>query len=556
MNARRRERVSVTPCLRDGRPFRIAAVVFDFDGTLTKPGGIDFAAVHEAVGCPQGTGLLEFLDGISDPEVRSRKEAILMDAEMEAAERCEVNEGAARLIAFLRERGVPMGIITRNRLEAIERALLAVVGIRADDFGCIVTRDVPLKPKPSPQGVRHMADELAVDVRELLLVGDHAFDIEAGARAGALTMFLGNTADAVSVDDTVDSDFVVDTLAEAERIIRYGLPLPLGKVPPQLLREYLSGIVSEDPDILVGPAVGEDAAALDVTGAEVLVMASDPVTLASDSMARYLVLANANDVAASGATPRWLLSTLLFPRGTSASEVFVLMRDIQAVCVGCGLTLCGGHTEISYGVSRPVAVGTVAGTALSSELIDKRRMREGDVILLTKGVAVEGTGLIGREYGRLLTKAGIPAAEISECVGYLEKIGILEEARIARGFGGVSALHDVTEGGLASAVSELGVAGGRRLRLHLDKIPVYPQTERVCEALGLRPLGLLGSGSLLITCSAADAVPLGDALEAAGIDVSAVGEVLGKGEGIEALRFGVPEEWPSFDRDEVTRLVD
>jgi len=540
------------PYLRDGRPFRICAVVFDFDGTLTRPGAIDFAAIHRAVGCPRGMGLLEFLEAIDDPEKRLRKEAILVAAETEAAERCEANDGAKELVALIRENSVPMAILTRNRREAVERALLNLEGIDADDFACIVTRDLPMNPKPSPDGVRHAACELGVEVSNLLVIGDHAFDIEAGVRAGARTMFLQTDPRVAPAAD--DSDFAVRTLWEACEVIRYGLPLPAGKLSPDLLERSLDGIAHEDKAVLIGAAVGEDAAAIDLAGAEVLVLASDPITLAADSMARYLVLANANDVAAGGATPRWLLSTLLFPAGSSASEVFALVRDIQEICSTCGIALCGGHTEITDAVSRPVAVGTMAGAALASEVIDKRQMREGDRILMTKGVAVEGTGLIAREFGARLIKAGIPAAEVAESAGFLERIGILEEARIARSFPGVTALHDVTEGGLATAVRELGAAGGRRLRLHMERIPVYRQTERVCEALGLDPLGLLGSGSLLITCSPAHAGPLVDAIRAAGVGVADIGEVLGPGEGVEGQRDGVVVEWPCFERDEASRL--
>lgn len=536
------------------KSLRIAAVVFDFDGTLTQPGAIDFAAIHKAVGCPKGMGLLEFLAAIDDPEKRLRKEAVLMDAEMQAAARCRPNEGAKELVALLREASIPMAIITRNRREAVERALLSLEGIREDDFACVVTRDLPLSPKPSPEGVTHVARELGVDVKELLLIGDHAFDIEAGSRAGALTMFLRNHPTRGDKTAAAESDFVVSSLVQALEVVRYGLPLSAGKLPAALLEEGLAGIVREDPSVLVGAAVGEDAAAVDVTGAEVVVLASDPVTLASGAMARYLVLVNANDVAAGGASPRWLLSTLLFPRGTSASEVLAFMRDLQSACSACGLSLVGGHTEITDAVSRPVAVGTVAGVAQVSRLLDKRGMREGDLLLLTKGVAVEGTGLIAREFGSRLAKAGIPAAEVAECATFLERIAILEEAAIAREFSGVSALHDVTEGGLATAVRELGAAGGRRLRVHMERIPVYPQTRRVCDALGLAPLGLIGSGSLLIACSPADTEELSKSILAAGIEVAEIGEVLELGDGVEALSYGVQVEWPTFERDEVARL--
>ena len=120
---------AVSPYLRDGRPFRVCAVVFDFDGTLTRPGEIDFAAIHEAVGCPREMGLLEFLDAIADPEERQRKEEMLEAAETEAAGRCRANAGAADLVGLLREHGIPMAIITRNRRQAVDIAFARLEGI-------------------------------------------------------------------------------------------------------------------------------------------------------------------------------------------------------------------------------------------------------------------------------------------------------------------------------------------------------------------------------------------------------------------------------------------
>ncbi len=350
-----------------------------------------------------------------------------------------------------------------------------------------MTRDLPLSPKPFPDGVLYAAERLGVEVAELLVVGDYAFDIQAGKRAGALAMYLYN--DPAEPFHGEGADFVVHSLAEALAVIRRGLPLPAGKLPADLLEQALSGLALTDPSVLVGAAIGEDAAALDIQGEEVLVLASDPVTLAADSLSRYAVLVNANDVATSGATPRWLIATLLFPPGSTASEIVALTADIQAVCAENGISLVGGHTEITDAVSRPLVVGTMAGTARRGRLIDKRGMRQGDRILLTKAVAVEGTGLIAREYEGRLLQAGMTSAEVADCAAFLDSIGILEEARIARSFAGVTAMHDVTEGGLATAVRELGAAGGRRLRLHLDRISIYPQTARICAHPGHRPPG-------------------------------------------------------------------
>ncbi len=335
--------------------------------------------------------------------------------EIEAAERTLENKGATELVESLHRSGVPLGIITRNTRESVERSLARLPGIDPAWFDVVVTRDLPLSPKPFPDGVHYAAEKLGVDVAELLVVGDYAFDIEAGRRAGALTMYLYN--DPRGTFHGEGADFVVRSLEEALAVIRQGIPLPPGKLPADLLERSLAGLSGTaiaDPSVLVGAAIGEDAAAVDVGDAEVLVLASDPVTLAADSLSLYAVIVNANDVATSGATPRWLVTTLLFPPGSTASEIMALTAEIQEVCGRLGVSLCGGHTEITDAVSRPLVVGTMAGTARRTELLDKRRMREGDRVLLTKAVAVEGTGLIAREFGERLLAAGMTQAEVEE----------------------------------------------------------------------------------------------------------------------------------------------
>ena len=205
----------------DPRPFPIAAVLFDFDGTLTLPDTLDFAAVRRAVGCPRGMGLLEHLAGVSDPKERRDKEAILEAWETEAAGRTQENAGATELVRTLHELGLPLGIITRNTRESIDRSLAQLPGIDPGWFGVIVTRDLPLNPKPLPDGVHYAADQLGVDVAELLVVGDYLFDIEAGKAAGALAMYLHN--DPSGPFHGEGADFVVQSLAEALDVIRRGL---------------------------------------------------------------------------------------------------------------------------------------------------------------------------------------------------------------------------------------------------------------------------------------------------------------------------------------------
>jgi len=173
---------------------------------------------------------------------------------------------------------------------------------------------------------------------------------------------------------------------------------------------------------------------------------------------------------------------------------------------------------------------------------------------LTKGVAVEGTSIIAGEFAERLRELGMADSEIEESKHFRHEISILEEARIAGGIDGVSTMHDVTEGGLATALEELGIAGRHRLRVDLDRIPVYPQTRKVCELLGLDPLGLIGSGSLIITCCEDAVEELLGRLEKAGVKAACIGEVMESGRGIAAIKGDRETDWPRFSADEITRL--
>ncbi len=335
-------------------------------------------------------------------------------------------------------------------------------------------------------------------------------------------------------------------------------PLPAGKLPNQLLDRFLKTLDCTDPSVLVGPRVGEDVAAVSLSGEDTLVLKSDPITFATDAVGYYAMVVNANDLATCGAKPRWMLATLLFPPGTSPGRVRQVMVELHQAASQFGVSLCGGHTEITDAVTRPVVVGQLAGTVSRSRLIDKRQMRAGDRVLITKGVAVEGTALIAREFAPRLLELGLRRKEVEQCRGFLTDpgISILREAEIAAGCKEVRALHDVTEGGVATAVGELGAAGGRRLRVYPGRIPIFGPTARICKLLDLNPLGLIGSGSLLIACGPEACGDICDALRDAGIPVAAIGEVLEEGSGVEALERedGRPAAWPAFETDEIARL--
>jgi hydrogenase expression/formation protein HypE len=534
------------------KPYRISAVLFDFDGTLTKPDALDFSVIKKTIGCPEEIPALEFIESISNPQKKAEAFKELNLFESRAADDSEPNPGAEKLIQTIHSMNLPMGIITRNNIDSVKKALNNFSGIDLDDFDIVITRDYPVKPKPSPEGILLAARKLKIEPRHILMVGDFVFDIDAGRSAGTLTALLDVNP---RVDkNSIKCDIIISCLTDLEPVLQMGSPLPQGKLPNEMLEQILKDFSFEDPALLITAGVGEDIAAADIQREEVLVLKSDPITFATDAIGHYAVLVNANDITTCGADPRWLLTTLLFPCGITGSEIQHIMHGLNHIASRYGITLCGGHTEITDAVTRPVVVGSLAGTVLKSCLIDKKSMKTGDLLLITKSVAVEGTAIIAREMEIKLLSMGFSDSDVHTCKQFLDYISIMEEARIARDIGGVTAMHDVTEGGLATAVTELSIAGKHRIRIDMDRIPVFQKTQRICDLFDISPLGLIGSGSLLICCNPDTKDEILTGIRKAGIDATCIGEVLENGEGVVAMDGPNPVEWPTFKVDELARL--
>lgn len=543
------------------RPFRLEAVLFDFDGTLTAPGELDFDAIQRAVGCPPDRFVLEWAQSLEDEAERERALSALERFEFDAAVRSRPNEGAETLVRALREDGLALGVLTRNGSAAVVRALDNFGAIGVGDFAAIVTRDDPAAPKPAPDGVLLACERMGVSPERTLLIGDHALDTEAGRGGGAVTALLTNRRGPYPPDATDSGyrdarpDFTIDRLDEALGIARLGLAVPEGKLPERLLSRHLATLPADDPALLVAAGVGQDVAALDVSTEEILVVHGDPITLSGQELGRAAVQVNANDVATAGATPRWFLATVLLPPGTSAAEALCLLGDIADAARELGVTPVGGHTEVTSVVSRPVVSGTMLGVVDRAGLRDKRDARPGDRVVLTKAVAVEGTALLAAELTDDLLVAGLDEDELAHCRGLLKLISVAPEARVATSLDGVVAMHDVTEGGLATALEELSVACGHGLLVEPARVPVYPETQRVCAALGLDPLGLIGSGSLLVVCRPATVEVLLAALAEEGIAATEIGRLAAGEFGVRALDGDRPVTWPQFAVDEAARAL-
>ena len=209
-------------------PFCVKAVLFDFDGTLTKPGSIDFNLIKRAIGCPAESFILEYIETLGNHVQKKKAISALEEFENKAADSSEPNKGAEELLLYLRSNGLSTGIISRNSLESIKRSFHNFKEIKFSDFDVIITRDNSVKPKPYADGVILAAKKLKVDVKELVVVGDFLFDIQAGKDAGSITVFLNNRLEHNFSDP--ESDYTISQLDELKDVIRPGLPFPSGKL--------------------------------------------------------------------------------------------------------------------------------------------------------------------------------------------------------------------------------------------------------------------------------------------------------------------------------------
>jgi hydrogenase expression/formation protein HypE len=330
--------------------------------------------------------------------------------------------------------------------------------------------------------------------------------------------------------------------------------LPIGKLPGQLLARLIATYATSDPTVVVGPGLGGDAAAIDV-GTTTLVVKSDPITFASESPARYLVDVNANDLACLGATPRWMMVTALLPEGTTEELVESHFRELRDACRLRSISLVGGHTEVTFGIARPILVGVLIGEVEGRRLVRPGGARAGDQLLLTGALAIEGTALVARELGDRLQEALDPVI-VERAANFLSDPGIsvAAEAIALLDAGGITALHDPTEGGLATGVRELALAAGCGATIDRDAVPIMPETAAIADTFGLDPLGMLASGSLLAAADPDAVDRLVSMSGTLGIRLTPIGEVT------EGRRFllranGVEQELPVFGSDETTRVL-
>lgn len=287
------------------------------------------------------------------------------------------------------------------------------------------------------------------------------------------------------------------------------------------------------PQVLVGPKMGVDAAIVQV-GDMYMAIAEDPIfpgpTMSPEDFGWITVHIGASDVAVMGIVPRFMTYSLLLPPGTSEDYITRLVRSISETARELGISIVGGHTGF-YGAVTVPTIGGITVWGLGESYITPAQAKVGDAVIITKGAAIEAGALLGSELGDSLRAAGVAGGLVEQAACRIKEMTVVEDARLAMMCGGVHAMHDATEGGLARGVWEIAEASGVGLRIERPQVMVPADIEAVCRHLGLNPYEIISEGTLVLTVQQEAVDKILKTYEKAGIPAAVIGKVVPQEEG-------------------------
>jgi len=332
--------------------------------------------------------------------------------------------------------------------------------------------------------------------------------------------------------------------------------LKTGKIKTEILARLLNLYRGKtDPSVVLGPSIGEDSAIISLSG-KFLVAKTDPITFVTEDIGWYVVNVNANDILTRGATPRWFMVTILLPeKKTTEDMVEKIFSQISSACEELNIALVGGHTEVTVGLDRPIVVGCMLGEVYGDRIISTANAKIGDSIVITKGIAVEGTAIIAKEKQRELLEKGYDISFIERCKNFLYDPGISVYREVDLGKSlDIHSMHDPTEGGLSMGIYEICMASGTGALIYRSEIPVFEETLILSREYGIDPLGLITSGTLLIVLPKEEAEKLIKIYGDNGIRARIIGEIKPKDFGIKILSNGKMEDLRAKEDDEIIKI--
>jgi hydrogenase expression/formation protein HypE len=254
---------------------------------------------------------------------------------------------------------------------------------------------------------------------------------------------------------------------------------------------------TNDPDVLLGAAFGEDVALTQV-GDEILASHVDPIVGAVAGIGWLAVHVACNDIAASGISPRWILLLVLLPSADDEELLESVMSDANHAAREIGVSIVGGHTGYSAGLLRPLVAVTALGTASGRSPVRSNGARPGDHVLVTKGIALEGTGILAQDFADVARELGLSDRDLAEGCDVMKSVSVLPEALLLAD-NGASSMHDVTRGGLLETLLEIAHLSGVGIEIDAGRLPVPSIVARFAEAFRFDPAAMISSGTLAVT---------------------------------------------------------
>ena len=308
-----------------------------------------------------------------------------------------------------------------------------------------------------------------------------------------------------------------------------------------------------DTEVILGSAFGEDVA-LTRVGGDILASHIDPIVGAIENLGWLAVHVACNDIAASGIAPRWILVLVLVPNQQDEELLKQIMKDISRATKEINVSIIGGHTGYSSGISRPLVAVTALGTASGRKPIKTDGACIGDHVLVTKGIALEGTSILAQDFADVARGMGINEQELAEGRKLIKGVSVIREA-MAMSQHGATAMHDVTRGGLLETLIEIAHLSQIGIKVELSKIPVPQIVTRFSEAFQFDPLRMISSGSIVATVSPDHLQDAENALIDLGIPYANIGRVThGSGVSIQSKEETIHYNDILCEEDELARM--
>lgn len=322
--------------------------------------------------------------------------------------------------------------------------------------------------------------------------------------------------------------------------------MKIGKLPENvLIRSVLKQVKHRREEVLIGPAVGQDCASMVIAEDEALVMSSDPITGTVKDLGSHSIHITANDLAAAGAEPVGIMLTIMVPDTVDEAQIRTIVQDAEKACCELNMEVMGGHTEITNVVRQPLVCVTGVGKIKKSRLTAVTQIKPEQDIVITKWIGLEATAILAKEKEEELRNR-FPACIVDTAKEFDTLLSVVPESRIAVAHG-VTAMHDITEGGVFGALWEMVNGAGLGLEADLMKIPIRQETVEICEYFGVNPYQIMSSGSMMIATD--EGYELVRKLEKAGIHAAVVGRtnsgndrILRNGEEVRYLDKPQPDE--------------